>query len=129
LGTKYVPINAFNAELVRCRPWIEAALDRCGGTHIFEDIVQGVLTGNMQLWPAEDAAAITEIVVFPRKKILNIFLAGGNMDTIVDMNESAAAFAKANGCDALTIAGRRGWARVLLDHGWSAQFTTLTKEI
>jgi len=40
-------------------------------------------------------------------------LAGGDMQEIVNMDESATKFAKANGCSALTIAGRRGWKKVL----------------
>ena len=37
-------------ELERCRPWIEAALEYCGGTHEFEDIVD-----NKQIQQEADA--------------------------------------------------------------------------
>ena len=117
------------AELTRCRHWIEAALELSGGTHTFDDIVSAVYAGHMQLWPAERACAVTEIVTFPRRKVLHIFLAGGDMEQIVDMDSSATEFAKANGCSALTIAGRRGWKKVLSDNGYVESFTTLTKEI
>ena len=116
-------------ELNRCRQWIEAALELSGGTHTFDDIVSAVYSGRMQFWPAEKACAVTEIVTFPRRKVLHIFLAGGDMQQIVDMDESATKFAKANGCSALTIAGRRGWKKVLNENGYVESFTTLTKEI
>lgn len=116
-------------ELLRCRPWIEAALEYCGGTHIYEDIVEGIVSGRMQFWPADNGCAVTEIIVFPRKKVFHIFLAGGEMNQIVDMDESAKHFAQAQGCSDMTIAGRKGWARVLKKNEWTEAFTTLTKEI
>ena len=33
---------SLNEELNRCRPWIEAALSYSGGTHLYEDIVEGI---------------------------------------------------------------------------------------
>ena len=67
--------------------------------------------------------------MFPKKKIFHVFLAGGEMDQIVDMNDSAAQFAKAQGCDGMSIAGRKGWSRVLKNEGWTESFTTLAKEL
>jgi hypothetical protein len=121
-------MEELDAELERCRPWIEAALDRGGNTHEFEDIVYAVKTGAMQFWPAEDACAITEIIVYPRKRAFHVFLAGGNMDTIVDMDESAVYYAKINGCTIMSIAGRKGWQRVLTDKGYKNTLTVLMKE-
>lgn len=116
-------------ELQRCRPWIEAALERSGGTHIFEDIVDAVIEGRMQFWPASDACAITEVIVFPRKKVLHVFLAGGKMETIVDMNDSAVEWAKLIGCDGMSIAGRKGWVKVLKKKGWRESFVSLALEV
>ena len=121
-------MEELDAELERCRPWIEAALDRGGNTHEFEDIVYAVKTGAMQFWPADDACAITEIIVYPRKRAFHVFLAGGNMDTIVDMDESAVYYAKVNGCTIMSIAGRKGWQRVLSDKGYKNTLTVLMKE-
>jgi len=118
-----------NDELTRCRPWIESALEYSGGTHLYEDIVQGIVTGRMQFWPAEKGCAVTEIIVFPRKKIFHIFLAGGEKNQITDMDDSAVEFARQQGCTGMTVAGRRGWARVLKEQGWTEAFTTLAKDI
>jgi hypothetical protein len=115
-------------ELVRCRFWIESALAYSGGTHEYKDIVDGVLSGHMQLWSGDSGCAVTEITVYPSRKILHVFLAGGDMDQILDFEESAIKFAKMNGCDAMTLAGRKGWARVHRDRGWKEQFVTLMKE-
>lgn len=122
-------MSELELELQRCRGWIEAALEYSGGTHIFDDIVASIKSGHMQFWPAPDGCAVTEILSFPRKKILHIFLAGGIKEQIVDMDHSAVEFAKIQGCTGMTVAGRRGWARVLLSKGWTEAFTTLQKDI
>jgi len=120
---------SINEELERCKDWIEAALEYSGGTHEWSDIVDGIHSLRYQFWPAERGCAVTEIILFPKKKIFHVFLAGGEMDQIVDMNDSAAQFAKAQGCDGMSIAGRKGWSRVLKNEGWTESFTTLAKEL
>lgn len=116
-------------ELDRCRSWIEAALEYSGGTHDFADIVGGVVEGRMQLWAGDKACAITEIIVYPKKKVLHTFLAGGDKEQIRDMQDSAMAWGKQQGCTAMSIAGRRGWLRELRPDGWKEQFTTLQRAI
>lgn len=116
-------------ELDRCRPWIEAALAYSGGTHVFEDVRDAILDGRMQLWPAPDGCLVTEIVVYPRKTVLNVFLGGGKLSRLIDMHDDVAAWAKAQGCDAATINGRRGWERVYASRGWKPVHTCLGKEL
>lgn len=116
-------------EIIRCRPWLEAALERSGGTHTLDDVVQAIIKGEMQFWPAPKGCAVTEIVNYPRKKVLHIFLAGGEMEQIIDMDDSAVEFAKMNGCTGMSIAGRKGWKRVLKDKGYEEAFTVLGKDI
>lgn len=118
-----------DAELYRCKKWIEDALEYSGGTHDFEDIRQAVMTGRMQFWPREDACAITEILVFPKKKVLHIFLAGGNMDTIIKMDADAEDFAKRRGCGSITVAGRKGWVKMLDHQGYRPSFVTLGRNL
>jgi len=63
-------------ELHRCRDWIQAALAHGGHTHDFEDIVRAIYEGRMQLWAGERGCIVTEIVTYPRKKVLHVFLGG-----------------------------------------------------
>ncbi len=114
--------------LLRCRQWIEDALAYSGGTHDFGDVVAGITSGRMQFWPAERGCAVTEIVVYPQKRVLHVFLAGGEMDQIIDMIDSAVEWSKQQGCTGMTIAGRHGWQRVLAKHGYRAVMTVLEKE-
>lgn len=116
-------------ELERVRPWIEGALRYSGGTHTFEDVVQGIVDRRMQLWPGERSAAVTEILSFPRKKVLNTFLAGGDMDELMLMMRDAQKWARAQGCDTMTMSGRKGWLRVLNKHGWQEAYATMAVEL
>lgn len=116
-------------ELERCRPWIEAALAHSGGTHDFDDVARGIIEGRMQLWPAPRGCAVTEIVVYPKKTVLNVFLAGGELDQILDGIESVAAWGRAQGCEGLSLAGRRGWERVLKSRGWVTTHAVMERSI
>lgn len=116
-------------EIARCRDWIAAALAYSGGTHTPEDVAGGILAGTLQLWPAEKGCLVTEIVDFPRKRVLNIFLAAGDMRQVLDMNDDVAAWAKAQGCTAMTAYGRKGWERVARRFGWTSPHTFISKEI
>jgi hypothetical protein len=119
-------------ELIRCKDWIQSALNKGGDTHDFKDIVDGIMSGNFQLWLGANGCAVTEIVVYPNKKVLHVFLAGGDqgqgIEQITDMHDDAMAWGKQQGCDGMTVTGRRGWKKVLASRGWKEQFTTLLKE-
>ncbi len=116
-------------ELERCRPWIEAALEYSGGTHEFEDVAKGIVEGNMQLWPSARGCIVTEIVIYPRKKVLNVFLGGGELDQLLDMHNDVTDWAKSYGCEALSITGRFGWKNPLKAYGWKPLHASFQKEI
>jgi len=119
--------NEVTTELIRCRPWIEAALEYSGGTHDFMDVVDGVLIGRFQLWPTPRGCLVTEIVNYPKKKSLHVFLAGGELDQILDVEDSLRVFGRSQGCDSMTLAGRPGWKKAL-PH-WKQDFVVLSTEI
>ena len=115
-------------EIERCRPWIEAALVHANGTHIWADIVAMIETGRVQLWPAPDGCIVSEVVEYPRKRVLNVFLGGGSLEQLADMHGDVIAWAKVQGCTAATIQGRKGWERAFKPYGWQHTHTTLTKD-
>ena len=117
------------SEIDRCQPWIEAALEYSGGTHSLSDVIHGITSGKMQLWPAPKGCIVTEIVVYPRKKMLNVFLGGGELDQLLDMHKDVIAWSKAQGCEAITITGRFGWKKPLKAHGWKPMHASFIKEI
>lgn len=111
------------------RQHIEAALEYSGGTHNFDDVKQAILEGRMQLWPAANSCAVTEIVEYARKKVLNVFLAAGQMDEVTDGIESVAEWGRLQGCQSMTISGRKGWTRVLDKRGFRPVFVVMEREL
>lgn len=112
-------------ELDRCRKWIEDALEYSAGTHTFDDIQAEVIAGSMQLWPAPKGCLVTQILEFPRRRLLHVFLGGGNLEQLADMHKDVIVWAKAQGCDGATISGRAGWERAFKSIGWTPLNRTL----
>ena len=100
----------------RIRELLQPALDR-GGTHRMQDIEAGVETGRFQLWVGPHCVGITEIVDFPLKRVLNIFLVGGDLEQIKGFQEEVWSWAEAQKCSEMTLSGRPGWSKALRD-GW-----------
>lgn len=103
----------FVKEWDRCAPWLDAALHRGGDTLTLNDVFDRVQRGLYHFWPAEDAAAVTQIIPGKRTEF-NVLLGGGNMDTLKPMLEEMERFARAAGCVLMTILGRRGWERTFV---------------
>jgi hypothetical protein len=102
------------SEFVRCRKWLEDALKYSAGTHSITDVLDAVATNHMQLWSCDTAAIVTEIMVYPQKKILHMPLVGGNLEGLELLAPSVKEFSKFINCDGVTIAGRRGWERTFV---------------
>ena len=96
-----------------CAPFINAALAYSGHSHTLDDVAQVVAKGDAQFWHAEDAGLVTEIVEYPRRRTLRFWLAGGDLDTLKDIEKDAIEWSKPWGCVACEIVGRRGWIRAL----------------
>lgn len=112
-------------EFERCTPWIEAALEYNGGFYALSDIRAEVESGMMQLWPAPKGCLVTQILTFPRRKVLHILLGGGELEQLADMHKSVIMWATAQGCDCATITGRAGWERAFKHIGWTPSHKTL----
>ena len=120
-------INMVNLEEYRDR--IEAALAYSGGTHDFEDVARGVMSSKMQVWPTCNSCAITEIICYPKKKVLHVFLAAGDKEELVGMIDSAADWGKSQGCESMTMSGRHGWLKVLGKENWKTVMTVMERTI
>lgn len=108
---------------------LEPALQYSGETHSWDDVVAGVASGYMQLWVNGQSAAITEIVAYPQKKVLNVFLAGGNTPELIAMLEDAKLWGASEGCSEIVMYGRKGWERKLSPHGWKVQHVVMSSQI
>lgn len=107
--------------LAKARKHLQAAINRGGNTHTFEDVVLEVLRGDMQLWATDTATAVTQINVYPQGRKIHWIWAGGEMGQVLDLQDSVREFGRINGCNGMTLAGRSGWQRTLKSHGWKPQ--------
>jgi hypothetical protein len=107
-------------EIRAYRRQIDAALQYAGGSHTFEDVCEKVEEGKMQFWPGRSSVVITEILEYPRKRTLNIFLAGGDLSEIEHMAPLILDWGKTQGCVDACFIGRPGWERSFLSRtGWT----------
>ena len=101
------------AEWERCGDYIEDALEYAQFSHTLEDVLRVVLAGDAQFWPESKAALVTEIIDYPQRRTLRFWLAGGDLETLRDLEVAAIEWSKTWGCSASEIVGRRGWVRAL----------------
>lgn len=111
------------------RKQIDAALKYSGGTHLFEDVVAAIASGHMQVWANGETVAVTEVLCYPRKKVLHVFLAGGNRKELFEMLESAWAWGQSIGCTGMTLAGRKGWMKLMGKFGFTPTLYVMEKNV
>lgn len=81
-------------------------------THNLQDIADNIANGSMQLWPAPKGAMVTQVQNYPRKRILHIYMAGGELESLMTLQTHIEKFAQDMGCQRITLTGRRGWQRI-----------------
>lgn len=111
-------------------PLIKKALD---DTYTARDILDGLVKNAFQLfisWEDKvESAVITEVIQYPQKKVCRYFLAGGsNMNNWLEpIQQEIEKFAKYNQCDAIEVAGRKGWLRKL--KGYEQKIYLMSKKL
>ena len=96
----------------RCSKWLQDALDAAGNLATLDQVKSLVDEGKARFWPGKECAFVTEIVQYPNKRALNIWLAGGDLQEMLSFEPMVRAYAKDKGCDLLVIQGRPGWQKV-----------------
>ena len=76
-----------------------------------------------------ESAVVTEVADYPQKRILRYVLAGGvNMSNWLEpIQETIEEFATNNYCQAVEVAGRKGWLRKL--KGYKQKIYIMSKEL
>lgn len=115
-----------------CEPLIEKALTRTQAIDDFlpSDLLKAVQTRDMQLWVVHDGgsvlcAAMTEVLVFPRRKVLGLPFLGakpGSFRHWLFYFDTIKAFAREQGCTAVRGWGRKGWEKWLDPYAVRVEF-------
>jgi len=111
--------------------YLEGAAKYTYGRFSVDDIKDCITDYDYQLWIAfEDdkiyGAVVTEIVQYPRCKMLAMQFTGGIelKKWKGPMLSLLKRWARDNGCDKIESPGRPGWARVFKNDGYEAKFIT-----
>lgn len=117
----------FAADWQQAEPHIIAALHHAGDTHEPADVVEMIMEGRAALWVGDRCAVVTQEIDLPRETQLHFWLAGGDLDEVVEIVSDVEAAAREGGITRISIIGRRGW-RAKLD-GYREAGVIMTKEI
>ena len=97
------------------RHHIAEALPYTGGGATLDDVEDRLDRGHAQLFCGPNCALVAEIYEHPSGARAHIWLAGGDLDELLEVEQYVAEWAKSLGCQSMTISGRKGWERVLRD--------------
>jgi hypothetical protein len=111
------------------KKWIEDALEYSQGTHDISDVMYSISIGEMQLFANKGGCVVTQITQYPQKKVLFVFLAGGELDSVISLHDEVISYAKSKNCDTLMQVGRMGWTKELKKHGWKNKSACMTRNI
>jgi len=126
-----VPREDINYVWQQVEPLVIRALD---DSYTARDVLDGIIRNKFQLfisWENDkvESAVVTEVADYPRKRILRYVLAGGdNLDNWLEpIQNKIEEFATNNYCQAIEVAGRKGWLRKL--KGFEQKIYIMSKEL
>jgi|TARA_X000000950_G_scaffold70009_2_gene86747 hypothetical protein len=110
----------WEVEWDRCKHWIEKAI-KYQDSYTISDIEDKIRHGLFHLWPGQRSAMVTELVIYPQNKALNLLFCGGDYEELETMLPSIEVFAKQLGCKRLYGGGRPGWLRKIQHLGFEKE--------
>lgn len=113
----------------RLSPLLLPALDHAG-THDLADVANLINSGDAQLWAGISSILITTVDEYPKAKVLTLWLAGGELDELVNfLRPEAEAWGETQGCTRAAIMGRDGWMRALRGAGYEPAAQLVMKDL
>jgi len=105
------------------------------GLYRIEDVEQAIAQGEMHFWPGQYCAAVTEFIIYPNCKVLNIFAGGGAKGRALrelsrEMEPAFLRWARASDCRKIIAFGiKPAWAPVGQALGYRHVWTVMTKDV
>ena len=96
--------------------------------YTLDDIVKAIHQGTMQSFVKGDTWAITQIIEFPQKKVLEIAFVIGKIEDAIELLPEIYEHAKSVGATRVTGFGREGWGEFLAP-GWRKVGTMYAKDL
>ena len=94
-------------------PVLSRVIAKANGERTLEDMRRECEAGQTQLWFEGDSALVTEVIQYPRQKVARMIWCAGNMDDVKSGWKDVLEWAKAEGCQAVEMCGRRGWLKAM----------------
>lgn len=111
----------------QARAWLLPALAPGDGGEA--ELIAELAVGDAQLWLGEQGAIVTQRIEEDGGPVLHVWLAGGRLAGVMALRAGIEAWARGQGCIAITIDGRAGWSRLLRSHGYAAQGGELRRRL
>lgn len=108
---------------------LERALARAGGTHTLDDVIALARAGRAQIWEAPGAVIVTEVVAFPQRVVLRLWLCAGDLDGVERLLPDVEQWGREQGATLAEVIGRPGWKARAKDLGYVASATVFEKEL
>ena len=113
-------------QYLRCLPYLKPAIE-LAGTHDEMDVFSMLANKSAYLLALNQSAGDLEIIEYPKYSACRIWLAGGDLEELMQDYPKMEQFAIANKCKKIEILGRKGWERMKKDFENKAIF--LVKEL
>ena len=113
--------ESWQEEWIRTKPLIAKAVKH-QDAYTIDDIEDKIRGGIFHLWPGKKSAYITEFVMFPQLKAMNVLFCGGDYKELEEMLPYIEEFAKKAGIQRLYGGGRKGWTRKLKHLGFEQDY-------
>ena len=122
--------NGFTEAWERSKPFLADALEKSGNEYTVDDVLKEIEDDHAIFYPTKKGASVFRIALYPQKRMLRIWLAGGDMESSIESILATAEFhAKEHECDGIEVVGRRGWEKVLKPYGYEHKRVVLIKEL
>jgi hypothetical protein len=108
---------------------IARALLTSGDLLSIDDLRTLAVSNRVQWWGDERAAIATEVLTYPRRRILNVFMAAGELRGIVALQKEVSDFAQSMGCSHMVAHGRPAWGLVGKPLGWLPHSIQFVREV
>lgn len=121
-------LEDFKIEYPRVRGWLLEALQH--STNADErGLLDGFVDSSYVLWTGTNSAAVTQNMQWDNRPVCILYLVAGDLSEILGEGQKViSTWAKANGCEAFVLFGRKGWERVLVPHGFEFSSIVMFKE-
>lgn len=112
--------DAWEIEWQKCKPLIAEAM-KYQDSYTIDDIEDKIRTGIALLWPGKETAVVTEFVIFPQIKAINILCVGGKYEELEEMLKCIENYCKEIGIKRIYGGGRKGWFRKVKHLGYKKE--------